>query len=394
MQRVHQSPTDPDFVQDPYPFYDRLRAAGDLVWWDDYDMPVAAGYSQVKALLKNRKLGREAPTGFGPAVPDHLRDFYALDANSMLELDPPRHTRLRGLVLRAFTSARIAALEDGIARLCHQLIDAFPADGPVDLIEAYAKPVPVITIARLLGVPEEMADQLLSWSNAMVAMYQAGVDRAGQEAANTAAQEFTAYLRGYVMERRKAPAEDLISELITAEEDGEELNEDELISTCILLLNAGHEATVHTIGNGVKCVLEQDGPQDWFAPDQIDGTIEEVLRYDPPLHLFTRWVREPVSLWGVEFEPGQQIGCLLAAAGRDGMAFPRPDVFNPMRKASANVAFGGGMHFCVGAPLARLELKLALGILFDRCPALRISAPPVYADLYHFHGLERLMIQP
>jgi len=243
MQRVHQLPTDPDFVQDPYPFYDRLRAAGDLVWWEDYDMPVAAGYSQVKALLKNRKLGREAPTGFGPAVPDCLRDFYALDANSMLELDPPRHTRLRGLVLRAFTSARIAALEDGIARLCHQLIDAFPADGPVDLIEAYAKPVPVITIARLLGVPEDMADQLLSWSNAMVAMYQAGVDRAGQEAANTAAQEFTAYLRGYVMERRKAPAEDLISELITAEEDGEKLNEDELIATCILLLNAGHEAT-------------------------------------------------------------------------------------------------------------------------------------------------------
>jgi len=150
---------------------------------------------------------------------------------------------------------------------------------------------------------------------------------------------------------------------------------------------------VHSLGNGIKTILEQGGPQDWLEDDKIEGTVEEVLRFDPPLHLFTRWVRKPVTLFGVDFEPGQQVGCLLAAANRDGTAYPSPNLFRPERKASTNTAFGGGIHFCVGAPLARLEMRVALEVLFERCPELQIAEPPVYADLYHFHGLERLMVQ-
>jgi len=393
MKRFQQSPTEPGFVQDPYPFYDVLRGADDIVWWEDYDMAVAAGYGPVKALLKHRALGRQPPEGFAAPVPAHLADFYALEANSMLELDAPRHTRLRGLVLRAFTSSRIGALEQGIGALCHQLIDAFETGQPVDLIDAYAKPVPVITIARLLGVPESLAEQLLTWSNAMVAVYQAGADRDAQVRANAAACAFADFMRTHIEARRRAPGDDLISELIAAQaEDGARLSTDEMIATCILLLNAGHEATVHAMGNGIKAVLEHGGPQDWFSPQNAPGTVEEILRYDPPLHMFTRWIKAPVTLWGHAFEPGQQIGCLLAAANRDGGAFARPGRFDPLRKASANTSFGGGVHFCVGAPLARLELRVALEVLFARCGGMALAAPPVFADMYHFHGLERLMV--
>ena len=213
MQRLHQSPTDPPFVQDPYPFYDRARAAGDIVWWEEYALPVATTHAAVNAVLKDRRLGREPVDPL--TVPDRLAPFYAVEAHSMLELEPPRHTRLRGLVLRAFTSRRIAALAPEITALCHELIDRFP-DGEVDLLTAYAQPIPVIIIARLLGVPEAMGPDLLRWSAAMVAMYQAGRTRAIEEAANAAAAEFATFLHGYIAERRDDPRDDLITELIAA----------------------------------------------------------------------------------------------------------------------------------------------------------------------------------
>ena len=255
MQRLAQSPTDPAFVQDPYPFYDRARADGDFFWWDDYDMPCAVSHSAVHAVLRNRKMGRECPPELAPTIPPALQPFYDIEAHSMLELEPPRHTRLRSLVLRAFTSRAIAALAPSIETLCHELIDAFPTE-PFDLLTRYAQPVPVITIARLLGVPEDRADDLLRWSNAMVAMYQARRTAQIEADAITATNEFSAFMRGYIAKRRKSPTDDLISTLIAAREDGEKLSEEELITTCILLLNAGHEATVHTLGNGTKALLE------------------------------------------------------------------------------------------------------------------------------------------
>ena len=315
----------------------------------------------------------------------------------MLELEPPRHTRLRGLVLRAFTSRRIKQLAPEITQLCHDFLTATPITPgklaePFDLIAQFANKLPVIVIARLLGVPDSMADQLLAWSNAMVAMYQARRDAEIEARAVCAAQDFVAFMRDYIKARRSQPQDDLITHLITAEEDGEKLSIDELITTCILLLNAGHEATVHSLGNGVKVLLESETPRTALTPDTIADTVEEILRFDPPLQLFTRYAYEDVTVFDYEFKRGDQVALMLASANRDPAVWADPDVFNPRRDRKVNTAFGGGIHFCVGAALARLELRLALPILFEHCPALRLAEPPRYANLYHFHGLERLMI--
>jgi unspecific monooxygenase len=391
MQTLTQSPTDPTFVQDPYPFYDRARAAGPFFHWAEYGLTCTPNAAAVNAILRDRRFGREAPPEKALPVPDHLRPFYAVEAHSMLELEPPRHTRLRSLVLRAFTSRRIAALEPEIRQLSHDLIDARPA-GEFDLIRHFGQRLPVIIIARLLGVPEAMADDLLAWSNAMVGMYQAGRTRAMEDRAVAATEGFVAFLRGYVEARRADPRDDLITHLIAAEADGETLSTDELITTCILLLNAGHEATVHTIGNGVKALLEHKTPPALLAGDRIGGTVEEILRYDPALHLFTRWAYEEVEVMGQTFRRGEQVGLLLAAANRDPGLWDDPARFDPARPLRPHASFGAGLHFCVGAPLARLELQVALPVLFDRLPKLRLAEPPEYADVYHFHGLKRLMV--
>lgn len=310
----------------------------------------------------------------------------------MLELEPPRHTRLRSLVLRAFTSRRIEATAPEIEALARDLVAAFP-DGPFDLLAAFAEVIPVVIIARMLGVPESMKDQLLAWSHAMVGMYQAGRTRAMEDAAARASAEFAGFLRDYVEIRRRQPGDDLITSLIEAEEAGEKLSTDELISTCILLLNAGHEATVHGIGNGVKAILEHGGPRDWLTPERREATVEEVMRYDPPLHMFTRWAYQRIEVMNHVFEPGDQVGVMLAAAGRDPGIWEDPARFDPGRPVKPNLAFGVGLHFCVGAPLARMELMQALPVLFETCPDLHLAAPPEYAGTYHFHGLTRLLVQ-
>ncbi|MEO0484935.1 MAG: cytochrome P450 [Pseudomonadota bacterium] len=383
MERFDQDPADPAFVQDPYPAYDRARSLGEIVWWADYGMAAAVSHSAVQQVLKSRAMGR---VPLDPAlIADHTRAFYDIEAHSMLELEPPRHTRLRSLVLRAFTGRRVRALAPEIEALCDELIAALP-DAPFDLLTAYAQPLPVRIIARLLGVPEEMAPDLLQWSNSMVAMYQTGRDRAVEDAAAAAARDFAAFLRGYVENRRAAPADDLITHLIAAEEDGERLTTDELISTCILLLNAGHEATVHTMGNGVAAML-REGVRSVDEP-----LVEEIMRYDPPLHLFTRWVYEDTEIAGMPLKRGDQVACLLGAANRDPAVWPDPHRFDPTRPVQAHSAFGAGLHFCVGAPLARLELLIGLRKLMDAHPGLRLCKPPRFGNTYHFHGLEALMV--
>lgn len=392
MKTLSQSPTDPVFVQNPYPFYETARAAGPLFHWADYNLTCTGNWAAVNAILRDRRFGREAPPEKAPAIPDHLKPFYAVEAHSMLELEPPRHTRLRSLVLRAFTSRRIAALQPDIRTLSHQLIDDLP-DGDFDFLQHFGQKLPVIIIARLLGVPEAMAPDLLAWSNAMVGMYMAGRTRATEDRAVAATEAFVAFMRAYVDERRARPADDLITHLIAAEEAGERLTTDELITTCILLLNAGHEATVHTFGNGVKTLLETGTPPDCLTPDTIETTLEEILRFDPALHLFTRWAYEEVEVMGHRFARGDQVGLLLAAANRDPGPWDEPGRFNPRRPVKPNATFGAGLHFCVGAPLARLELQVALPILFQRLPGLTLAEPPQYADVYHFHGLKQLMLR-
>lgn len=392
MITLSQSPTEPGFVQNPYPFYEKARATGPFFRWSDYDMVCTGNWAATSAIFRDRRFGREAPPERAPDIPDHLRPFYAVESHSMLELEPPRHTRLRGLVLRAFTSRRIAALGPEIAALSHQLIDAFPP-GDFDLLQHFGQKLPVIIIARLLGVPEQMSEDLLRWSNAMVGMYMAGRTRAREDAAIAATTAFVDFMRQYVDQRRAKPADDLITSLIEAEEAGERLTTDELITTCILLLNAGHEATVHTIGNGVKSLLETVTPAATLAPGAVEASVEEILRFDPALHMFTRWVYEPAEVMGHTFQRGDQVALLLAAANRDPAQWEDPGRFDPTRPIRPHASFGAGLHFCVGAPLARLELQIALPILFQRLPGLALAAPPQYKDVYHFHGLDRLMLR-
>lgn len=383
---IHQSPTDPDFVQNPYPFYDRARQEGPFFYWADYQMICTTSAAACNMIFRDRRFGREAPPAFAPKIPPHLAPFYQIEAHSMLELEPPRHTRLRGLVLRAFTSRRIGELAPEITQLTHDLITALP-QGPFDLLPHFAAKLPVIIIARLLGVPESMAPDLLRWSNAMVGMYMANRSRATENRAIAATNDFVDFMRGYVGARRNDPKDDLITHLINAEQDGNRLTTDELITTCILLLNAGHEATVHTIGNGVKTLLQTK-----TKLTHPDTCVEEILRFDPALHMFTRWVYEDVSVMGQDFRRGDQVALLLGAANRDPDVYDQPNVFDPNRAPKPHVSFGAGLHFCLGAPLARLELQIALPILFDRMPNLHLTSPPQYADVYHFHGLKSLMV--
>ena len=277
-------------------------------------------------------------------------------------------------------------------QLAHQLIDALHS-GDCDLLVHFAQKLPVIVIARLLGVPEDRADDLLAWSNAMVGMYQARRTRETEDRAVAATEAFVGFMRGYVEDRRARPADDLITHLIAAETEGEKLSADELITTCILLLNAGHEATVHTLGNGIKALVESGFGGEVLSPEKIGATVEEILRFDPALHLFTRWVYEDVEISGQMFRRGDEVGCLLAAANRDPQLWDTPNRFRPDRPARVNLTFGAGLHFCVGAPLARLELQTALPLIFARRPGLSLAEPPRYANLYHFHGLERLLVR-
>jgi cytochrome P450 len=346
----------------------------------------------------------------------------AFESHSLLEVEPPVHTRLRRLVNRAFVSRQIAHLRPRIEERAHALVDALEAAGEaeggvIDLIEGYATPIPVAVICWLLGVPEDRAPDLLRWSHAMVAMYQANRSRAVEDAAVQATLAFTAFMRDLLEVRREDlrredPGPDLLSELIRAHDEAGNLSEEELITTAILLLNAGHEATVHTLGNGIRALLTHRGAGAVSASERIGPeVVEEILRYDPPLHLFTRYALEPVDLTAAEgdvpirLEAGDRVGLLLGAANRDPALCADPHRFDPGRLApdrthaegsdagARHVSFGGGIHFCLGAPLARLELEVGLTVLFARAPEMVLAEAPRVADRYHFRGVEALRVR-
>ena len=314
----------------------------------------------------------------------------------MLELEPPVHTRLRTLVNRAFVSRQVERLRPRAEQLAHDLIDGFKGGRQADLISAFATPIPATIIAEMMGVPAETGPQLVAWSNDMVRMYIHQPTRAVQERANASAKAFSEFIRLHAAERRRKPGDDLLSVLTAAHESGDKLSEDELVSSAILLLNAGHEATVHQTGNAVRTILAQGGdPHRFFATPEITAaTVEECLRYDAPLHMFTRYAYEVVELApGITLQPGEQAALLLGAANNDPAAFLAPRTFDPARADQKNVSFGAGIHFCIGAPLARLELQAALKVLFERLPGLRLAEAPRYRGIYHFHGLERLEVE-
>lgn len=399
-RRVWLDPRDPSFFQNPYPAYRAIQAEAPVFYWEQYSHWCFARHADVSALLRDRRFGRQilhvaSRESLGwPEPPKHLAPFHAIERHSLLELEPPEHTRLRALVNRAFVSRQVERLAPRVAALAHGLIDAFEAAGEAELISDFATPIPVAVIAELIGAPAESAPLLLDWSHRMVAMYQFGVTRAVEDSAAAAAAEFAGFLRECIAERRRAPRDDLISLLIEAESGGGRLTEDELVSVSALLLNAGHEATVHGVGNALKTILDLGLADRVREADQSasEAIVEELLRFDAPLHLFTRYALQDLEYAGVALRTGDKIGLLLGAANRDPLAFAESDRVDLARARNPHVAFGAGIHFCVGAPLARLEMRVALPILLQRLPRLRAAEPPRHRDAYHFHGLEALRV--
>ncbi|TGQ48046.1 cytochrome P450 [Mesorhizobium sp. M00.F.Ca.ET.216.01.1.1] len=397
---VRLDPHEPAFFQNPYEAYAFMHGVSSGFFWEEFGFWCFGGFDDVNRLMRDRRFGRQNPAGILDSRGigqdrTHLSAFDGIEANSMLELEPPVHTRLRTLVNRAFVSRQVERLRPRVEALANELIDRFEP-GQVDLLPAFASPLPITIIAEMLGVPVEMGPQLLDWSHKMVAMYMHGRTRETEEIANHAAQDFSDFLRGYVAERRKQPGDDLLSLLISAQEDGQKLSEDELVSSAILLLNAGHEATVHQTGNAVRTILAQGGDTRRFftSADATAATVEECLRFDAPLHMFRRYAYEQIEVApGILVRPGETIGLLLGMANHDPVAFAEPLAFRPDRADQKNVSFGAGIHFCIGAPLARLELQVSLKTLFERQPRLGLAEQPRFRDTYHFHGLETLAVR-
>jgi cytochrome P450 len=286
-------------------------------------------------------------------------------------------------------------LRPRLESLAHEQVDRFAERREVELIEAFATPLPVAAIADVLGLPMALSAPLLRWSDDIVAMYQARRDVALERRAALACEEFGACVRELIEVRRSNPGDDLLSALIASEAAGDRLSDGELVTTAMLFLIAGHEATVHAIGNGVKALLEReiDPAPALASPEGAARLAEELLRLDTPLHLFTRWVLEDMELHGVRFLRGDRVGLLLGAANRDPGRFEAPGELRMDRSPNPHASFGGGIHFCVGAPLARMELQVAMQVLFARLPRVRIAEPPRYRDTYHFRGLESLRLE-
>lgn len=400
-RRVICNPRNLSFVQNPYQLYQGLYEKSPRFFWEDYGHWCFAGWDDVSTLLRDRRFGRQilhVATREELGMPEpkpHLQDFDRVEAHSLLGLEPPEHTRLRLLVNRAFVSRQVENLRPKIHALANELVDTMLEQGDAELIKDFAAPLPVFIIAEMLGIPTQMGPQLLNWSNRIVQMYMFTPTEQTEHDANTAALEFSDYLRGVIAEKRVNPGIDLISHMLTTDARGHALTEDELVSTAILLLNAGHEATVHQAGNAVKTILEsRQPPADLFAtPQSTEAVVEECLRYDAPLHMFTRYALSEIDLGdGIVLKQGDEIGLLLASANRDPKQFSHANQFMPERTDGANVSFGAGIHFCIGAPLARIELQTALSVLFTRIPTLKLTEQPTYSDKYHFHGLDTLHV--
>lgn len=397
-RRVSLDGRDPSFYSDPNRVYAALHAECPTFYWEQQKQWFFTGYDHVNGLLRDRRFGRQIlhiATREELGMPEpaaHTRHFDAAEAHSLLELEPPEHTRLRTLVNRAFVSRHVEKMKPEIEELANRLIDGFEKDGRTELLSTFADIIPVTMIARMIGIPEEMGPQLLKWSHDYVGMYMFKRSRADEDAADRSAREFADYVRGMIAERRANPRDDLLTHMIHTEHKGQFLTEDELISTTIVLLNAGHEATVHQIGNSVRIILESGLSTSEMFRDEAatERTVEETLRICAPVHIFQRYCLEPAEIDGVRFERGDKVSMILAAANLDPAKFQDPLTFRPERNEAPNLSFGAGIHFCIGAPLARLELNIVLPLLFRRLPGLRIASQPKVKDVYHFHGLERL----
>jgi cytochrome P450 len=382
----------PGFVNDPYPELAQLRSEGKPIWHEGLGLWLAAKHQDANAVLRTKTLGRI----FTPKDPEtQWNEFNWLHSDSILDSEPPKHTRLRSLVGKAFSRSRIDSLKPEIERLAGILLDKaedkLARTGTFDLIADYAEPLPVKVIAALLGFPDEDEHLLRPWSQAIVKMYEVDPSDTAQEEARQAAHEFADYVRALMIARKITPGEDLISELATVEEAGEKLNTQELIATCVLLLNAGHEASVNGFGNGIVAALQREDQAQLLRSNPravTDTAIEEFLRFDSPLQLFERTATQDTEIGGITVQKGQKIASLLGSANRDEDVFENPEQMDLTRANNPQIGFGAGIHFCLGAPLARLELSASLPMLFERFPEIQLHGEPVRRDTFVLRGYE------
>ena len=377
----------PAFVDDPYPALAELRAAGPLVWHEHTQQWLAVSYAAANGLLRDRRFGRLWKDK-EPA--DEFEPFNALHRNQMMENEPPAHTRLGSLVAKAFARGHVERLRPRVQARATALLDAVDPSS-FDLIADYAEPLPVAVIADLLGVPESDHHLLRPWSAGIVAMYEYDRGPDVGPAAVTAAAQFAAYMRDLADARRREPRDDLVSHLVAAEDDGQRLTGEELVASAILLLNAGHEASVNAFGNGIVALLGDEAQLAVVRAglddaDLVAGAIEEMIRYDAPLQLFERTAKEDVVLGDVAMPAGTKVAALLGSANRDPEQFAAADVLDVTRRPNPHIGFGAGLHHCLGAPLARMELQITLPTLLRRLPALHLTADPVRRPTFVLRG--------
>ncbi|WNI23910.1 cytochrome P450 [Streptomyces sp. ITFR-16] len=389
------------FVADPYPAYEELRATGRAHWFEPTGQWLVPHYADVSALLRDRRLGRtylhrftHEEFGRTPPPPEH-EPFETLNGQGLLDLEPPDHTRIRRLVSKAFTPRTVEQLVPAVRRLAAGLVDDFVAEGGGDLLTAVAEPLPVAVIAEMLGIPESDRAPLRPWSAAICGMFELNPSEETARAAVRASLDFSAYLRELIAERRANPGTDLISALVAAHDEGERLTEQEMVSTCVLLLNAGHEATVNTTANGWWTLLRH--PEQLAAlradPGLLSTAVEELMRYDTPLQMFERWVLDDIEIDGTVIPRGSEVALLFGSANRDPARFTAPDTLDLARADNPHITFGAGIHFCLGAPLARVELTTSFGELLRKAPALRLAAEPEWKPGYVIRGVKELRVE-
>lgn len=385
-----------EFHDDPYPALAELRTHGKPVWHDETGMFLAARHADANAVLRDKNLGRI----FTPRTPDdEWFDFNWLHADSILDSEPPKHTRLKSLISKAFNPTTIRALQPDIERLATGLLDAAELqlgdNGEFDLIGDIAEPLPVKVIAFMLGFPESDEHLLRPWSQAIVKMYEVSPTEQHRVEARAAAHEFAEYVHTLMLERKSNPGSDLISVLTAVEDDGRTLSTHELIATCVLLLNAGHEASVNGFGNGAVAALERPDALQPLRDDPrgvAPTAVEEFLRFDAPLQLFERTAIADTEIGGVRIETGQKIAALLGSANRDESVFEDPTTMNLSRPRNPHIGFGAGIHFCIGAPLARLEMNVLLPAVFERFAHLELTRTPERRPGFVLRGFQSIPV--
>lgn len=395
-------PDDPAFIADPYPLLNDLREATPFFLNERTGQWMLTRFADVNATLRDRRLGRQythlySHAELGRPEPDERWSaFHQHEQWSLLCLEPPDHTRIRRLVSKVFTPKAVVTLRPAVERFSAELLDSCRDLGEFELLGDYAQPFSVAVICSMLGVPRADTRLLLDWSHAIVKMYELSPHDHVKAAANTAAAEYIEYTKELIAEKKRAPDGLLVAELAAVEDDGDRLTVDEIVSTTMVLLEAGHEATVNTLGNGMRALLKHRSEWNRVVTGEVAArtAVEEMLRWDAPLQLFERWVLEPgVEIAGQAMEVGQEVAMLFGAAERDPRRFTDPDRFDIGRGDSAHIAFGAGIHFCVGAPLARQEIEVALAGIADRFPALQLVEEPRYQSSFVIRGLDALHVR-